>query len=344
MSDSYSDTGNCGTEYYPIPCPLEYPFHDGRNGFCYKTKFYLPICSTYAVDNSLDESYVFNLNEKTNYLLLDQYWSQSNIQASIQVAGLSLVCLTFCNLIVLTPAHKRHTTIFQALVVGLLCSIVQQSAGTWLWTSSIRVAAYPVLTNDWASTELSISYRAGLIIMHTASVMALGCVLVALYVQCKGLLTRLKLNYPSWIYTAIMSVLLLLSAVAILYQMAFQGYLLFWYGFPPHGTQFPDIPERWWYFVLHLGSSISVCVSLGMWTLVIIQNVLSTIWERREALFTIEGLSGGGWSMPGASTGNATVPGRSKKTSRASDVFESIMTLIGLVSCQTFVAPCEPFS
>lgn len=93
--------------------------------------------------------------------------------------------------------------------------------------------------------------------------------------------------------------------------------------------------------MLHLGSYVLINVSLGLWALVVAQSTLTVLWNRREILYE-QRFSGKELKMAGSPVVRAeNLPNKKKRRSKAGNVFEGILTLMGLIAFESFIAPSK---
>lgn len=328
-----ADTGpsntfsTCTAGYFEVPCPV-IPPTDGHGGTCYETPFAIPVCSTANYTNI----HLHHINNVTSFAILDNLFYQPLAKnAVIHSIAFAVATLTLVNVIVLTPSHKRRLPIHTTIFMGLVFHTLKEACSMYLFISGAPSSAYLNVTNDWASTAWTRTYRATTSLVECGAVLSFAAVQIALTIQAECLLAWLKVKYRVWVYYVILGALMFQGFCAWAFRCGLGLLRVRWVAFVQQGEWFFIDTET--YENARTVAMILMSISLACWSLCFFISTICIVLGRRKVLFST--------TVLGLKSFDTMEPLRVRRSGVFVSAYENALRTIAIVAVESFIVPSK---
>ncbi len=231
-------------------------------------------------------------------------WNQYSLNYAIgEGIATGLVWAALIYLLALTPSRKRTTLFHSFLLAGLIFMMIH------LMLDIISVvtpglsasSAYVVLTRDISSSIWTTQYTALYAATRVTNWLAIISASLCLWLQAKGLMSGLKVRFPT-VYYILLTYLALSSLAALIASMVYWIYQI---------TVIHDDITYPAFFAKMLRNVylIIYAISIGSYSLVNVCSVMNIIWKRPSSVLTPH------------------------------SAYHSALNLVGLLGAQSFIVP-----
>ena len=241
-----------------------------------------------------------------NWQMIDA-WNQYTLNYAIgEGIATGLIWATLIYLLALTPSRKRTTPFHSFLLAGLFFMLIHLMMDIMsIVTPGLSVSsAYVVLTRDISSSIWTTQYTAIYAATRVANWLAFLFAFLCLWLQAKGLMSGLKVRFPT-VYYILLTYLALTSLAALVASMVYWIYQI---TVIHDDITYPAVFPKW----LRTIYLIIYAISIGSFSLVNVCSVVDIIWSRPSSVLTPH------------------------------NAYHSALNLVGLLGAQSFIVPRKP--
>lgn len=235
------------------------------------------------------------------------------------------------NIVVLTPSHKRRLPIHTTIFMGLVFHTLREACSMYLFIGGAPSSAYLNVTNDWASTTWTRTYRTTTFLVECGAIFSLAAVQIALAIQAMSLLVWLKVKYRVWVYYAILGSLIFLGFCAWAFRSCLGWLRIRWLAFVQQGALVFIDTEAYEY--ARTGTMILMSISLACWSLCFFISTMCIILGRRKVLFSA--------TVVGERSSDTMAPLRTGRSGVFVSAYENALRTIAIVAVESFIVPSK---
>jgi hypothetical protein len=227
---------------------------------------------------------------------------------SIEGVAAGLAWGTLIYILALTPSRKRSTFFHSILLLGLVLLLVHYMIDL-VASETPGISAqsfYLLITDDYSTSHFTSGFMTAWATSTITECLSFLCACICLWLQAKGLLSGIRLNYATF-YRIFLTYLVLASLAALGGRLTYMVSELKWLG-----KRRPDWAEDIVYATsLTYGATYAICI--GSYSLVSMCTIVTIVWKRPKSVVS------------------------------GQNAYASALNLVGLLCAQSSVVPCESF-